>query len=466
MSLSENIYFPNTEFIVAGPQVNVKQMRFFEDFNFKQDEGFRYFFYGGAIRGGKSYVVLFILHLLCLKYPGSKWVVVRNTLPNLKKTTIPSFLKMLGKFQSFHGRMTYGAPHIYKYKNSSEIQFIPESITIDKDLTAFLGLECNGMFLEQIEELSQKMFDMAKQRSGSLYVVPMPPGFIFSTFNPTRNWVKKVVYERHIAGTLEKPYYYMSATPLDNPHVTQDQWSAWRDMDPKSYSQMIEGDWDATDSVDRPFITADTSRLFNPQLSFDPRLPIWVSFDINNEPLTGIISQCSDGQHSKTSGFIRTFDEFKISNDVLMEYKGWDKYMVICHLIRKKYPNAPAYITGDSSGWQGNAMFKADEPSMYIYVAKMLRSNPQTMLKTPKYNLKHTVSKTLCNSALSFHPQLQINPNTCPVLANEIKTAQTDENGKLIKDRESNPLDSFDAWRYQLSTVLYPYWLKNAAELM
>lgn len=233
----------------------------------------------------------------------------------------------------------------------------------------------------------------------------------------------------------------------------------------KSWLVNCMGEWGIAE-VKNPFITAMTDRLFNPELSFDPRLPIWASFDINNDPLTCVVSQCSDGQHSKTSGFIRTFDEFKISNDVLMEYKGWDKYMVICHLIRKKYPNAPAYITGDSSGWQGNAMFKADEPSMYIYVAKMLRSNPQTMLKTPKYNLKHTVSKTLCNSALSFHPQLQINPNTCPVLANEIKTAQTDENGKLIKDRETNPLDSFDAWRYQLSTVLYPYWLKNAAELI
>jgi len=289
--------------------------------------------------------------------------------------------------------------------------------------------------------------------------LPSPESFVKISSCGTMLYIKTLYTDNYwTVGSPDGSYGYYDENLLQ-------KYAALKISNKRSWLVNCMAEWGQPE-IKQPFITADTSRLFNPQLSFDPRLPVWVSFDINNEPLTGIISQCSDGQHSKTSGFIRTFDEFKISHDVLMEYKGWDKYMVICHLIRKKYPNAPAYITGDSSGWQGNAMFKADEPSMYIYVAKMLRSNPQTMLKTPKYNLKHTVSKTLCNSALSFHPQLQINPNTCPVLANEIKTAQTDENGKLIKDRETNPLDSFDAWRYQIATMLYPYWLKNAAELM
>ena len=235
--------------------------------------------------------------------------------------------------------------------------------------------------------------------------------------------------------------------------------------DESKYNSLMAGEFMEEKPLN-PFITAMTDRLFNPELSFDPRLPIWASFDINNDPLTCVLSQCSEGQHSKIYGFIRTFDEFKVSKEELIKYHGWDKYMVIVHLIRNKYPNSPVFITGDMSGWQGNPMFKADEPSMYIYVSRLLRSNPETMLKTPRFNLKHTVSKTLINSALSFHPQIQVNPNTCPVLASEIHSAHTDENGQLVKNRETSPLDSFDAWRYQIATMLYPYWLKNASELM
>ncbi len=42
--------------------------------------------YGGAIRGGKTFVSLGALVVLCKMYPNSRWAIVRKDLPTLKGT--------------------------------------------------------------------------------------------------------------------------------------------------------------------------------------------------------------------------------------------------------------------------------------------------------------------------------------------------------------------------------------------
>ena len=68
-------------------------------------------------------------------------------------------------------------------------------------------MECNGFFLEQVEELSLKMWYRALERSGSHYVDDMPPPFIFASFNPTQTWVKDFAYTKWVKGELHTPYY-------------------------------------------------------------------------------------------------------------------------------------------------------------------------------------------------------------------------------------------------------------------
>ena len=91
---------PHTDFCIAGEKSNPKQIEFL--CNALNPKWYGYFAYGGAIRGGKSYVVLFILHQLCLKFPKSKWVIVRASLPDLKKTTIPSFKYLIATAKVYY----------------------------------------------------------------------------------------------------------------------------------------------------------------------------------------------------------------------------------------------------------------------------------------------------------------------------------------------------------------------------
>ncbi len=111
---------------------------------------YRRFAYGGAIRGGKTFVTLFILIILARKYANSRWHIVRKDMPALLTTTIPSFEKF--KLNNLRWNRNPGNFFV-EFQNGSRIYFKPESIDRDPYLSDFLGLETNGIFLEQAEEL-------------------------------------------------------------------------------------------------------------------------------------------------------------------------------------------------------------------------------------------------------------------------------------------------------------------------
>ena len=53
----------------------------------------------------------------------------RHGLPDLKKTTIPSFKKLIDC--KHYGKWNNGSPLTFNYHNGSSIVFIPESLTTD-----------------------------------------------------------------------------------------------------------------------------------------------------------------------------------------------------------------------------------------------------------------------------------------------------------------------------------------------
>lgn len=424
----------NTDFCIAGEKANPKQLEFLCK---ALDPGaLRYFGYGGAIRGGKSYVVLFILHQLSLKFPGSKWVVVRASLPDLKKTTIPSFNKLIKT--THYGKWNYSVPITFHYNNGSEIVFVPESITIDPELNSFLGFECSGFFLEQLEELSKKMWDMALQRSGSLYINPMPPAYVFTTFNPNQSFSKELFYEPFINGTLESPYYYMPALPKDNPFVTQDQWNAWGNMAERYQLQFIEGDWS-------DFI--DTNNLW--AFSFDrkkhvgrPELDIsqtcFLSFDFNKNPIC-----CSVLQHYDKK--LRVIETIKLPNS--------DIY-ALCDYILANYGDCMFMVTGDASGKSTSALVK-DNLNYYIVIKKQLGLG-DAQVQVPTVNPRLEDNQVLVNSLLARY-DIEVHEEKAKGLIYDMQNVKMLADGTIEKGDRTDPnkqADALDTFRYFCNTFM------------
>lgn len=426
--------FPQTDFVIAGAQANVRQLQFM--CTALNPGPYRYFAYGGGIRGGKSYVVLFVLHQLCLRYPGSKWVVVRATLPDLKKTTIPSYKKLVNT--KYYGTWHNTSPVTFTYHNGSQLMFIPESLATDPDLNAFLGLECNGFFLEQLEELSETMWQMAIQRAGSLYTQPMPPAYIFTTFNPNQHFGKQLFYEPYVNGTLQQPYYYMQALPKDNPHVTPDQWAAWQNMDERYRLQFINGDWTNFADTNNRWAFAFNYSQHTGQPEPDTTQVLYLSFDFNRNPIC-----CSIIQHYNNT--IHVLQTIKLHNSDIYE---------LCNHIKTLYPGYTYLVTGDATGRNSSALVK-DNVNYYQVIRKQLNLLP-AQLKVPSVNPRLEDNQVLVNSLLSRY-SICIHTEHAAALIYDLHNVRMHADGTIDKTNRANPTqqaDALDTFRYFCNTFM------------
>lgn len=204
---------------------------------------YTYLMYGGAIRGGKTYVALALAQILCRVFPGSRWAVVRQDLPTLRRNTLPAWKKVA--VPGFAGPVNQGDWSV-TCSNGSVIFFFSESIRDDPDLDRWKGLEVNGFVLEEANELDERSWFKAIERAGS-WILPntdrQPPPLVILTSNPAWGWVKKAFYDPHRVGQLKEPYYYQQATVFDNPHVPQGYLDSLKNLPENHYKRFVLGDW-------------------------------------------------------------------------------------------------------------------------------------------------------------------------------------------------------------------------------
>ncbi|MCK4909336.1 MAG: hypothetical protein KAS70_05510, partial [Planctomycetes bacterium] len=96
------------------------------------------------MRSGKTFSGLAALIMLSIRYPTSRWVVVRKDLQTIKRNTLPSWEKIKPRnFIVSHNMDT----QTVTFENGSQIIFFGENYDKDKDLNRWRGLECNGWLL-------------------------------------------------------------------------------------------------------------------------------------------------------------------------------------------------------------------------------------------------------------------------------------------------------------------------------
>jgi len=402
-----------------------------EDYN-------KYFFYGGAIRGGKTYSILGIFVILCKMYPGSKWVVVRSDMPALTGTTIPSLEKIIGGSTDWKWSRDKSNFFI-RYKNGSKIIFKGENITSDPELNDFLGLECNGFFLEQVEELTQKMWYRALERSGSHYTTNTPPPFIFTSFNPTQTWVKDFIYVPYMKGEIRTPYYYINAMPQDNPFVTQDQWSAWSNLDERSKAIMIEGSWENFDT-DSKFVYTFKEDKHIKNLEYRPDHIAYLSFDFNRSPICCTIIQDYDNA---------------INVPVVIKLNNANTYE-LCDYILRNYPNSMYMVCGDYSG-KTRGTLSEDNYHNYDIIQQRLNISSRNMYLVPNPPLK--TNRVLVNAVLE-HYQCYFDPQGAKDLIFDMKHVEVLPDGTIKKKDRNDPAqqaDALDTFRYYLNVFMQDF---------
>ena len=241
--------------------------------------------FGGAIRGGKTFVALAVAILLCKIFPKSRWTVVRRDLPRLRKNTRPS----LDKFLENSG-WKVREPDEFTAPNGSKILFMAENFDRDKTLERFKGHETNGFILEEVSEIMEETYNKCLERAGSYVITPrpaagQPPPIIIMTCNPTQSWVKKLVYDPWKEGRLPKHMCYIPSYVTDNADNLDPAYlENLKNLPPYEYEVFVLGNWDVALKTQNAFWHAFEMNRHVMPVFYDESTTVHVSIDSNSLP--------------------------------------------------------------------------------------------------------------------------------------------------------------------------------------
>jgi hypothetical protein len=412
-------------------------------FNMAIDGEHRVVVFGGAIRGGKTYWLLLTLTYLALHYPKSRWVIIRKSLPDLKRTTFPTFASILSDGVGDYVLSWNRETNVVTFGNGSELLFMAESFDEDKDLNRFKGLEVNGAGLDEVNELQEQTFYKVQERIGSWNKAKgKPPIVCLATCNPAHNWVKTIIYERYKDGTLPNRWSFIQSRITDNPYIPAEYLESLKELPPIQYARFVEGDWDVMDDVLNPFLYEwDDAKHIDDSVMHNRHIPTYISVDFNINPLCALVIQ-------EANRGCRVVDEIKIDKGSIDAF---------CDVVEAlNIPSGLLRITGDAMG-KGGSIQQRDNSSAYTQIKRRLRlSDSQFIIPA---NPKHENSRIDCNAALR-RLDIKVNSKTCKGFVFDAKQVQCDASGSIIKANRrklTERADYLDTFRYFVNAILKRY---------
>lgn len=403
--------------------------------------------YGGAIRGGKTYWLLTTFCYLASTYAGSRWVIVRESLPTLKRTTLVSFGALLSEGLNRYVKDFNRDTYTVTFQNDSQIIFMAESYDTDKELNRFRGLEINGAGCEEINELQEATFYKLIERTGTWLKAGDVPSVILATCNPSQNWVKATFYDRWLNGTLPKNWSYIQAKITDNPYIPKKYLENLKaNMRPIEYQKFVEGDWDAVESNNR-FATEWKEDYIREDIVFQFNQTMYVSMDFNVEPFAFIFYHA----YYDNKGFhFHILAEESISGGSIVEAADIIRWRVdpwIHNLV----------ITGD---YNGNAR-NLSGATYYEQLARELKIPMRKIQTSP--NIPHRDSRNDLNYVLYHNPDFGVRPE-CENVIRDFRFVEANGDGTIKKANRKDlnqRADFMDAVRYAVNHKTVKDWIKS-----
>jgi len=193
--------------------------------------------YGGAMGGGKSRAICEEGLQLSLEFPGNFGVILRQTLPEVKATTLLTFQDEVLVGDRLKLKQSYNkAEQLYTLKNGSRILFTSaDNDNIDKIKSMNLG----WFAIDEATEVSLDIFLMLctrlrrKDLNGHHF-----PYFGLLASNPEPGWVK----EQFVDAKLEN-HVFIPALPNENPHLPENYIDRFKNFPIEWVNRYLKGSW-------------------------------------------------------------------------------------------------------------------------------------------------------------------------------------------------------------------------------
>lgn len=301
--------------------------------------------YGGAAGGAKSWTGSTWLLFNCLMYPGTRWFIGRESLKDIRDSTLITFGKVANR---------YGLKALvdYKYNGQDNFIYFPSGSRIDMLDLSFMpsdpmyerlgSKEYTGGFIEECGQIHFNAFDVLKTRiNRHLNDKYNLKARIFLTCNPKKNWIYSYFVLPKREGILKVNQDFIPSLATDNAFPED------------GYIQQLMS---ITDKVQR-------ERLLNGNFDYDddPTALIGLDAAVNCFSNTFVSPgekyiTCDVARYGRDKTVIGVWSGWRLFKVIVLDKSGIDEVKIKLDLLRVEHKIPLSNILVDDDGVGGGVV--------------------------------------------------------------------------------------------------------------
>lgn len=223
--------------------------------------------YWGWAWGWKSFLWVFWVWSMCMKYPQTRWFFWRKELVNLRRTTLNSYYKFLWKYEipeENRGKLNW-QDNTIRFNNWSEIILLDLAYQPSDPLyTRFGSLELTGWFIDESNEIDVQCITIIntriwRQNNREYWIKPK----LLETFNPDKWHVYDRYYKPYKSWTSPEYRKFIPALATDNPHIDPNYIDQLMKSDNTTKQRLLYWNFDYDDTAWKVFRYDEVLDIFN-----------------------------------------------------------------------------------------------------------------------------------------------------------------------------------------------------------
>ena len=398
--------------------------------------------YGGSAGSGKTDFGCQWIISQALAYPGTRWLIGRSKLKQLKGSTMKTFKDVARRLDIAYEWP--GSRDELTLYNGSEIVlkdlfFYPS----DPEFDSLGSLEITGAYVDEASQITQKAYDVLKSRMRyKLREYNIAPKLLMTT-NPSKNFLYTHFYLPHKEGKLPSFRKFVPALPDDNPFLPKSYIESLKNLEKISRERLLYGNWEYDDDPTALVQYDQILQLFNN--SHIPDGELWMTVDPSYTGGDSTVILVWNGFKVIDS---YSYSGSKVSNEFTIE-----KIREFSNI--HKVPTN--HIIVDVGGGYGNAITESFKGSIRFYGSAAAPSKDYANMRTQCfYELASKINKSeIFIANVTQEEQLRIIREL-----EQLKRDKVDQDGKLFVVSKGKMKDGLSGrspdWLDALSMRMYP----------
>jgi len=298
--------------------------------------------YGGAAGGGKTALGCLWLMEMCQKYPGTRWLMGRSKLKNLKETTLNTFFELSATL-NLGRQFTYrAADNLIVWKNGSEILLKDLfHYPSDPNFDSLGSLEITGAFIDECTQVAYHAWQIVKSRIRYKLTENKLIPKMLGSCNPAKNWAYKEFYKPSREGSLPKWRQFVQSLPTDNPHLHPGYLQSLLRLDKNSRERLYYGNWEYDDDPATLICHDAIMDYFNP-VHLQPEGQKYLTIDV--------------ARKGKDKTVFRVWHGWLCIKRECIAKSGIDTVVAQAKALQKKYGISAANTIADEDGVGGGVV--------------------------------------------------------------------------------------------------------------